>query len=127
MRFTQGAYGNVWGRLMKGHSNFAMTLNSSLVSAGLLGFLLGGAICVGVFLYCQRVKRSRDDEKKYQVSMRNSTSCSTALQKAKSRSVKNSWGDHFAIFAANATEPQEKETKSFCLFVENADNRHQHI
>ena len=36
---------------------------------GLVGFLLGGVVCVGIFLYCQRYKQNKEEEKKYQVSI----------------------------------------------------------
>ena len=36
-----------------------------LILAGLLGFLLGGFVCVGIFLYIQRFREAKIEEKNY--------------------------------------------------------------
>ncbi|NPA71664.1 MAG: hypothetical protein GXO35_02420 [Gammaproteobacteria bacterium] len=36
-----------------------------LVIVGIVGFILGGVVCVGIFLYCQRQQQETKDQDKY--------------------------------------------------------------
>ena len=36
-----------------------------LIIVGIVGFILGGVICVGIFLYCQRQQEENKDQDKY--------------------------------------------------------------
>jgi len=47
---------------MRGGAHFKIY---HLIIVGIIGFILGGVVCVGIFLYCQRQHQENKDQEKY--------------------------------------------------------------